>query len=373
MAELAAKDDAAAAPPAPAKDDDAPEAPPAPEAVEAKDDAPDAPPAPDVVELYPIGTPGEKWGDAERAAWFARANVVQRSYADEVLAKLEPLRETFDVEQYGALSQDPERYPLYVIKTKRWDQNKPSALVTGGVHGYETSGVQGALEFAATKMASYAQHFNVAVCPCVSPWGYECVQRWDRNTVDPNRFFVEDSPCEACAAVVALVAGLGVSRWAVHLDLHETTDSDASEFMPARAARDGEAYEPEVIPDGYYIMGNKANPQLSWLSAIIDKVEFVTHVAAPDQSNCIMGLPCLAPGIVVSDSAGKGKGVTNAIFAATTEVYPDSKCRDVSSEECNAAQVTAVTAALDYIVKDPRTLLIALRTLPRPAPHPITV
>ena len=71
-----------------------------------------------------------------------------------MLAKLEPLREAFDVEQYGALSQDPDRYPLYVIKTKRWDQTKPSALVTGGVHGYETSGVQGALEFAATKMAS---------------------------------------------------------------------------------------------------------------------------------------------------------------------------------------------------------------------------
>lgn len=34
---------------------------------------------------------------------------VKRSYKDEVLSKLEPLKETFDVEQYGALSVDKER------------------------------------------------------------------------------------------------------------------------------------------------------------------------------------------------------------------------------------------------------------------------
>jgi len=40
---------------------------------------------------------------------------------------------------YNTLQQ---RYPLYVFKSQQWDATKPTCLVTGGVHGYETSGVQ---------------------------------------------------------------------------------------------------------------------------------------------------------------------------------------------------------------------------------------
>ena len=196
--------------------------------------------------FYPIGTPGSPWGDAERAQWLKRAGDVKRSYADEVLAKLEPLGSTYDVEQYGALSCDPERYPLFVIKTRNWDPSKPSLLVTGGTHGYETSGVQGALLFAATAMAKYSDRFNIAVVPCVSPWSYECIQRWNPSTVDPNRSYVADSPAEECALVMKLVASLAVPQWTVHLDLHETTDTDVLEFMPALSSRDGVPHEDEV-------------------------------------------------------------------------------------------------------------------------------
>ena len=86
--------------------------------------------------FYPIGTPGKPWDDAETAAWRKRAGVVQRSYAEEVLAKIEALRARFDVEQYGALSQDPARYPLFVVKTRGFDASngKPCVLVTGGTH-----------------------------------------------------------------------------------------------------------------------------------------------------------------------------------------------------------------------------------------------
>ena len=49
-------------------------------------------------------------------------------------------------------------------------RDKPSVLVTGGVHGYETSGVQGALAFLETEAQRYADRFNICVAPCVSPW-----------------------------------------------------------------------------------------------------------------------------------------------------------------------------------------------------------
>jgi hypothetical protein len=102
--------------------------------------------------FYPIGTPGTPWGEAERAAWKAQTKI-QRSYQEEVLSKINKMKETMIVEQYGSLPHDPDRYPLFAVKTRDWQPDKPHILVTGGVHGYETSGVQGALLFLQTKGA----------------------------------------------------------------------------------------------------------------------------------------------------------------------------------------------------------------------------
>ena len=82
------------------------------------------------IRFYPIGTPGQPWGAAERSTWKAQIQI-QRSYKTEVLDKLEPLKEHFVVEQYGALSYDADRYPLYYVKSRDWVEGKPSVLVTG--------------------------------------------------------------------------------------------------------------------------------------------------------------------------------------------------------------------------------------------------
>ena len=148
---------------------------------------------------YHIGTHGKPWSVDERKQWLAE-RMVHRSYKEEVVAKLDALRERseYEILEYGALSHDASRYPLYAVKSRDWDVSKPTALVsracsnpqpqpqpqpqrqpqpqpqlrrptsasasastqaqvqahaptprqvTGGVHGYETSGVQGALLF----------------------------------------------------------------------------------------------------------------------------------------------------------------------------------------------------------------------------------
>ena len=46
--------------------------------------------------FYPIGTPGQAWGAAERAQWLALQRR-QRSYADEVLRPIDALRGRFEV------------------------------------------------------------------------------------------------------------------------------------------------------------------------------------------------------------------------------------------------------------------------------------
>ena len=298
-------------------------------------------------QAYPIGTPGQKWGPAEKAEWLAQQEV-KRSYSEEVLAKLEPLKDQFDVEKYGALSYSPGQYALYVVKSRRWSAEKVNVLVTGGVHGYETSGVQGAIRFIETAALGYAEQFNLVVAPCVSPWGYETINRWNPTAVDPNRSFKIGILSEEAAALMRYL------KWNLldleaHFDLHETTDADNEEFRPALAARDGIEHENWQIPDGFYTVGDTENPVPDFQAAIIRSVEKVTHIAPPDDDGKIIGETLEQKGVI--NYAAKALGLcmraTDARYVTTTEVYPDSP--RVDNENCTNAQVAAVTGGLEYI------------------------
>ena len=95
---------------------------------------------------YAIGAPGIPWGAAEIATWLSR-QTVKRSYNADVLRVIESLGSRYDVVKYGCLDHDPAKYPLIALKSRFWRDSLPCALLTGGVHGYETSGVHGALRF----------------------------------------------------------------------------------------------------------------------------------------------------------------------------------------------------------------------------------
>lgn len=296
--------------------------------------------------FYPIGTPGQPWNDAEREAWFA-AQTVRRSYAEEVLDRLRGLGSAFEVRQYGALSHDPKRYPLYAVLPAAPGPELPWALITGGVHGYETSGVQGALDCIEQVGPALADRVNLVVAPCVSPWGYEVINRWNPRACDPNRSFVANSPSEEASALMRFVGELGRS-FLLHMDLHETTDSDEQEFRPALAARDGTSFEPGVIPDGFYTVADSDNPQPGFQKAIISAVEAVTHIAPPDERGQIIGSDVTQPGVIhyPFKALGLCAGLTDARFTTTTEVYPDSPRATAAS--CNAAQVAAVRGGLAF-------------------------
>ena len=296
---------------------------------------------------YPVGVCGQPWGAAEKAAWRANQHKL-RSHADDVVAKIDALRDRFDVEQYGELDHAPDgRYPLLAIRSREWNEALPAMLVTGGVHGYETSGVHGALQFVESHAADYAGRANLLVVPCVSPWAYERINRWNPDALDPNRNFKAGSPVGESAALLTLVAPLQ-GRLLVHIDLHETTDSDESEFRPALAARDGKDYEPGTIPDGFYLCADSARPEPAFQQAINDAVAKVTHIAPADPDGTIIGSPVVAPGVIEYDCRALGlcAGATDARYVTTTEVYPDSP--RATPQQCNDAQVAAVVAAIDY-------------------------
>ena len=299
--------------------------------------------------FYPVGTPGQPWGDAEKAEWRAR-QARQRRYDVDVLPVIEQLRADFDVQAYGELDYGADgRFPLLAVRNRNWDPALPVALVTGGVHGYETSGVHGALRFVDKHADAYAGRINLLVAPCVSPWAYEHILRWNPDAIDPNRSFRENSPAQESAALMRLVAPLR-DRILMHIDLHETTDTDESEFRPALAARDGKPFEPGEIPDGFYLVDDTEHPQPEFQQAIIAAVEQITHIAPADAKGEIIGSPVVAPGVIryPLKALGLCPSITDAAYKTTTEVYPDSP--RATPEQCNAAQAAAVRAALDFVL-----------------------
>jgi hypothetical protein len=302
---------------------------------------------------YPIGRPGEPWGEHERALWRAR-QVRQRRYADLVLPRVTALgRAEFEAIVYGEAQGATEPYPLMALRSRSWLATRPSVLITGGVHGYETSGVLGALAFAERfgnrSVTFSADAINLLIAPCVSPWAFEHVQRWNADAIDPNRNFREHGPAEEATALVRFIADQATT-FALHIDLHETTDTDETEFRPAKSARDGEFSAPGEIPDGFYLVGDTRNPQLEFQQHVIDAVSRVTHIAPADANGQIIGADVVAPGVILYalHDLGLCAGITGARFTTTTEVYPDSP--RVTPEQCIEAQVTAVEASIRYLL-----------------------
>lgn len=297
--------------------------------------------------IYPIGIPGKKWGESEKQIWREQQSI-KRSYKEQVVSKLQKLSQELRVHQYGELPYSQEQYPLYLILPTELDPNKPSILVTGGVHGYETSGVHGALEFAISHAAKYLSSYNIYIAPCISPWGYETINRWNPNAVDPNRSFYQDSPAPESALLLKAIEELDINPIA-HIDLHETTDTDNSEFRPALGARDGVEHKEWEIPDGFYLVGDTIKPQFDFQKAIIEKVEKVTHIAPPDPEKRIIGEKITQHGVInyATKELGLCAGMTDAEFVTTTEVYPDSPL--VDDQNCIDAQVAAVVAVIEYL------------------------
>ncbi|MGO2076260.1 MAG: M14 family metallopeptidase [Pseudoalteromonas sp.] len=296
---------------------------------------------------YPIGTKNTPWNSQDKQLWLSKQSK-KRSYIDDVVSKIKALENEFDVEQYASLTYPEHDFPLFVIRTKAFSEAKPTILVTGGVHGYETSGVHGALRFAETLPAAYKDKFNIIIAPCISPWGYETINRWNPDAVDPTRSFYKNSPAQESRAIIEYIDSIGINLLA-HIDLHETTDTDNSEFRPALAARDGKINTNWNIPDGFYLVADSVKPEPEFQKAIIDSVKKVTHIAPSDENNQLIGVPQSQFGVInyAARELGLCMGFTDAQFVTTTEVYPDSPT--ASDEECILAQVAAIHGAFNYV------------------------
>lgn len=307
---------------------------------------------------YPIGQLGQPWGDAEKSLWLAQQRR-QRSYHDDVVVPLQSMLQQPKLSaaaallQYGELDYQALKlssYSLLAVRSKKWQTGRATALITGGVHGYETSGVHGALLFIAEEFERWSQHLNLLVLPCISPWAYETINRWNPHAVDPNRSFSPKGTSAEANAVMALLSSV-TDPIVLHVDLHETTDSDNSEFRPAKAARDGTTNTNWNIPDGFYLVDDSEKSQPEFQHAIIQAVSAVTHIAEADETGCLIGEPLQQHGVIhyPKKALGLCGSVTAAPYVTTTEVYPDSPT--ASPAQCNQAQLATIVAALEFVTR----------------------
>ena len=77
------------------------------------------------------------------------------------------------------------------------------------------------------------------------------------------------------------------------------------------------------------------------------------QIAPKEADGLLIGMELAQEGVVNAPTADLFlcSSVTNATYATTTEVYPDSPRAEVTDEQCNRAQVAAIVGGLDYILK----------------------
>lgn len=285
------------------------------------------------------------WGEKEKADWFAR-QTIQRSYGEDVVARLGALQsEKFGVSQYGALTFDPERYPLYCVLTADWKEENPSILITGGVHGYEPSGIISPLRFLEETASQYADRINFAVYPCISPLAYEINHRWNQKAQDPNRHFLKDTTVEESEQLMRSVKSLG-TYFRAAIDLHETNGRDV-ELRRERHARDGDDPLPgeDFIPKGFYLCVPKKE-DVPTGRQIVEAVREVTAICTDEK---IIGYTSDNGVIVIDNVRGLCQEFARTIsdVAMTTEIYPDESPVRESQEAQLAVIKKAITLTLN--------------------------
>lgn len=296
----------------------------------------------------PWGTGTDPWREGDIKRW-SEQKMPLRSYTVDVLSRLDNLTRSatcpISVERYGPESGNYRR-----VRIGSWTTAKPKILITGGVHGYELSGVAGALTFAERIDPSLVAKFDFLIYPCISPVSYQFNLRWNLSAQDPNRHFCRDPQrtesgraAVECEAFMDSIDAESVEFLLAH-DLHETTNSDL-QFRQEKIFRDGKT-DPlnTVIPQGFYLVLNKSDEGQPIGPRIITEVRGTTKIA---DEPVILGVEN-KNGIVYLDLEkypGLCMNYSRALHRITTEVYPDI----ITPEEAVAAQLASICGALNYL------------------------
>ncbi|SHO58622.1 hypothetical protein [Vibrio quintilis] len=251
-------------------------------------------------------------------------------YQVDVVARILRLETHFTISRYGVLSCDPERYPLYYLKNKNWQNGHPVILLTGGVHGQDCSSISGILSFLETAAQKYTKHFNLLCVPCVSPRSYETSNIQDPHAYDPDCHFYTASPCEESSHVIQLIAAY-TSKIIAHFDLQETSPETTIS---------GPDTNIKTSRRPFSLITDTENPQYPFQKAIMASAQQVLQTGLSEISDT-SGVSHIA-----MKALRRCNSLTSCYFRTTTRVCPD----ELTSEQCDDVQVAAITGGLDFIL-----------------------
>ena len=213
--------------------------------------------------------------------------------------------------------------------------------------------------------------------PNLSPWGYETYNRLNPYFHNPNRDFREEfldatlpdeereKHLEAIYAMEYIrsieersAEGKGVI---MHLDIHETTDSDRTRFRHEQASHDGETYTPteDDVPNGYFILTDNPDIQNEGLSGTFEQAMIGAvkeSGTTPIASNIDIPGHGYTPyqGICYSEVHNVASKFTKAAYRVTTEMNPDID--GMTLETANRAQIAGIKGAISWLLGQPPRL-----------------
>lgn len=303
------------------------------------------------------------WNESQVRTWHDQVTAAGkvRDYSC-IVARVNALpANTHYVETYATMS---DANPAFRITVGDVHNGKPNILITGGVHGYEPSGVEAALQFTQKYAPTLTKEFNFVTYPCISSWAYEHDQRWNAQAEDPNRLFTQTEKSapsgihrtfdiEECRHFMTSMESETI-RFSCAIDLHETCDRDI-ELRVLRSERFKEDLSEDYqdIPQGYYLILSKRDTagqngaQLLFGQSIIDQVRKVSPIA-PEET--ILNGKINYGGVILSPpSDGLMRTYLDryAGLVAVTEVYPDHKT--MSSAKSVQAQIASINGVLNYV------------------------
>jgi hypothetical protein len=272
------------------------------------------------------------WSTRQKLEWRdAMQRKAKRNYGQDIVSRLRRLpANTHTIEKYGSLRFNSARYPLFNVTIGDLKNGRPNVLITGGVHGYEPSGIEACLKFIEHDAPDLTNAFNFVVYPCISPWAYEYDHRWNAYAEDPNRNFSRDSgivQIDECTHFMNAIEGHG-SRFGTELE----------EYW-------------QSVPQGAYLMMTKPTSsclghRAKFASSIMHSIGQVSPIA-PEEN--LLGYHN-NNGVIWAPNKGNVLRVYlggHADQVAVTEVYPDHK--DVGPERAVDVQRAAIYGALNHV------------------------
>jgi Succinylglutamate desuccinylase / Aspartoacylase family len=157
---------------------------------------------------------------------------IHRSFARDVVRPLNDLPNA-EIETIARIEYDDRSYPLFVIKSVVSLSDRPTVLVSGGVHGDEPAGVYAALDFVEHLMPRFRFDFNFFVLPCANPSGFEMDTLQSLSGANLNRLFDTGSAEPEIRGIEDWLMK-EPARFLATFDLHETVPEFSGEGFTAR-------------------------------------------------------------------------------------------------------------------------------------------